>query len=149
MAIPLTIDGKLNPAMFGSEKITRDRLIETTTCLVEGSINLSVIITGGVYILLAVDRVLYVGQTACLASRIGNHFHSEIPFSRIEFIPLADEKARLELERQLIVRFNPPLNKTMRHRAFNRSKDANPRPYGDYSGGRGKGHGLIDTEFDE
>jgi excinuclease UvrABC nuclease subunit len=66
----------------------------------------------GVYMLWRDDELLYIGQSANLRQRLAHHHRNRRWYTRVEFIEVADETARLEFERQLIDYFKP-LNNTV------------------------------------
>ena len=68
----------------------------------------------GVYFLLKGERIVYVGQTTNIVSRLlghAKHFGPEA-FDRIAFIPIDDLRLLSAVEAFYIAKFTPPLNRT-------------------------------------
>ena len=64
-----------------------------------------------VYFLMRENKIIYIGQTKCALTRIGQHKHNLIEFDSFmihKFIE--DEKKRLNLEKRLIKKHRPILN---------------------------------------
>jgi len=63
----------------------------------------------GVYFLTAGDRVVYVGQTTCIASRIADHIGGHKTFDRCLFLPVPRRDLN-DVEGAFIRALRPPLN---------------------------------------
>jgi hypothetical protein len=67
---------------------------------------------GGVYALYQGQRLVYIGHTANFRVRLHAHrrrFH----FDGVKLAPIEDRKERKRLERRLLLRLRPPLNRTL------------------------------------
>ena len=135
-------DGKLNPEFIREAKLAEQ---ETETLIAE-RINLSIMLTGGVYLLSDAEKILYVGETACFAVRIASHYaDARIPFSRVEIIPQNDIKKRVHLEEVLIRKIRPPYNNQVRSGTTRNFKNQYKKP--GYVSTFDKSN-MVDPEFD-
>lgn len=64
---------------------------------------------GGVYFLIFIDEVVYVGQSRCIALRIATHSRGPICFDRVAWICVEPER-RLSFEREMIAKYKPIYN---------------------------------------
>lgn len=78
-----------------------------------GSLKLSYLNTPCIYLLYQGDKIVYVGQTECLARRISEHLQSDKEFdSFVVHSFVKDQYVRLKKEQILIRKHNPKYNVT-------------------------------------
>lgn len=65
----------------------------------------------GIYFLINGDRVVYVGETSCLISRLGQH-REDKEFDGFRFLKEPDLNTRLRLEKAYIQKYSPLYNIT-------------------------------------
>lgn len=65
----------------------------------------------GVYLVQDEGEVLYVGQTTSIRKRVNQHIITNDPDVRIEYEIIENKEKRKKKERELINRYEPPLNK--------------------------------------
>jgi hypothetical protein len=67
--------------------------------------------TPGVYALYHQSKLIYIGHTQCVRSRIAAHRRAGIQFDECKLKVTRGRNKRFKLEARLIVRLRPPLNK--------------------------------------
>ncbi len=106
----LTIEEQRNKIREIKKKIIKDKKskIEQKTFKVVDFFNIS-----GVYFLKQGKRIVYVGESTCIMSRIMQHFKENVKqFDSFQIIEKRNfsDKQRLSLEKSLIEKFKPKYN---------------------------------------